>query len=251
MPQLASELQWTCAVPGQRIANDVSWRCLVAVVTQSLRALTAGKLMSFEVVTIPESLPIRDAARRLAGARVSGAPVVDESGRCVGVLSVSDIARWATWPSVSPSGPSRTCSYWEHGRGAAGEDLAVCQLAPGACALQRRQAGPNGKPLTACTQPHGVCVGEWQVLEPGKSSDGTVREFMTPDPVTVPADTPIRTLTRMMIDASVHRVIVIDDAGRPVGIVSSTDVLAAVARCSSDAGEDDPVAGEPAIYAGG
>jgi CBS-domain-containing membrane protein len=92
--------------------------------------------------------------------------------------------------------------------------------------------------LTACTQPHGVCVGEWQVLEPGESSDGTVREFMTADAVTASEDTPIRILTRMMIDASVHRVIVVDTAGRPVGIVSSTDVLAAVARCSFDANQD-------------
>lgn len=224
----------------------------MVVVTQSLRGLTADKLMSFEVVTIPETLPIRDAARRLVAARVSGAPVVDESGRCVGVLSVSDIARWATRPPAPSAGASRTCSYWERGRGAADEDLAVCKLAPGACSLQRQHAGPNGKPLTACTQPHGVCVSEWQVLEPGEFSDGTVREFMTPDPVTASSDTPIRTLTRMMIDASVHRVIVVDDAGRPVGIVSSTDVLAAVARSSSDASEDqDPVPGEPAVYGGG
>jgi CBS domain-containing protein len=212
--------------------------------------LNAGKLMSFEVVTIPEALPIRDAARRLTAAHVSGAPVVDDNGRCVGVFSVSDVARWATRPPVSTGGAWRTCSYWEHGRGAAGEDVAVCKLAPGACALQRRQAGPNGMPITACTQPHGVCVGEWQVLEP--ESDVTVREFMTPDPVTASADTPIRTLTRMMIDASVHRVIVVDDAVRPVGIVSSTDVLAAVARCLPEADEDeDLIPEEPAIYSGG
>ena len=224
----------------------------MAVVTQSLRAFTAGKLMSFEVVTIPESLPVPDAARRLTAAHVSGAPVVDESGRCVGVFSVSDVARWAIRPPVSTGGPSRTCSYWEHGRGAADEDIAVCKLAPGACGMQRRQTGPTGKPQTVCTQPYGVCVGEWQVLEPGKLSDGTVREFMTPDPVTATSDTPIGTLTRMMIDASVHRVIVIDDAGRPVGIVSSTDVLAAVARCSSDTGDVENASfSEPAIYAGG
>jgi CBS domain-containing protein len=223
----------------------------VAIVTQSLRALTAGTLMSPEVVTIPEALPVRDAARRLAAAHVSGAPIVDGSGRCVGVLSLSDIARWAIRPPAPIGGPSRTCSHWEHGRGAAGEDVAVCKLAPGACALQRRQAGPNGKPVTACTQPHGVCVGEWQVLEPEKSSD-TVGEFMTADPVTASTDTPIRTLTRMMIDAAIHRVVVVDEAGRPVGIVSSTDVLAAVARCSFEAGEEEnSVPFESAIYAGG
>jgi CBS domain-containing protein len=209
--------------------------------------------MSLEVVTMSESLPIRDAARRLTAARVSGAPVVDESGRCVGVFSLSDVARWATRLPVSTGGPSRTCSYWEHGRGAAGEDVAVCKLAPGACALQRRQAGPNGEPLTACTQPYGVCVGEWQVLEAVESTDGTVREFMTADPVTATADTSVRTLARMMIDASLHRVIVVDAHGRPLGIVSSTDVLAAVARDSTDIGEGDehPDFTEPDIYCGG
>jgi CBS-domain-containing membrane protein len=94
-------------------------------------------------------------------------------------------------------------------------------------------------------------VGEWQVLEPEKSSD-TVGEFMTADPVTASTDTPIRTLTRMMIDAAIHRVVVVDEAGRPVGIVSSTDVLAAVARCSFEAGEEEnSVPFESAIYAGG
>jgi CBS domain-containing protein len=34
----------------------------------------------------------------------------------------------------------------------------------------------------------------------------------------------------MMIDAHIHRVPFLDERGRPVGIVSSTDVLAAVMR---------------------
>jgi CBS-domain-containing membrane protein len=33
-----------------------------------------------------------------------------------------------------------------------------------------------------------------------------------------------------MLDAPIHRVLVVDERGRPVGIVSSTDVLAAVAH---------------------
>lgn len=221
-------------------------------VTRSLTELTAGDLMTEDVMTIAAGLSLPDAARCLAGARVSGAPVVDESGRCVGVLSVTDIARWAGQPPAVSAGPARTCSYWEYGRGAAGEDLAVCKLAPGACALQRRKAGPMGEPLTTCAEPHGVCVGEWQALELREVADGTVGEYMTPDPVTTPTDTPVRTLARMMIDASVHRVIVTDGAGRPVGIVSSTDVLAAIARSSDTRGSTPyPILCEPAMYAGG
>ena len=61
------------------------------------------------------------------------------------------------------------------------------------------------------------------------SSEARVRDWMTADPVTVPPETPIRQLARAMVDAHIHRVIVTDARGRPVGVVSSTDVLAAVA----------------------
>jgi CBS domain-containing protein len=56
-----------------------------------------------------------------------------------------------------------------------------------------------------------------------------VRRFMTPDPVTAPPATSIGVLARMMLDTHIHRVIVVDEERRPVGVVSSTDLLAAVA----------------------
>ena len=43
------------------------------------------------------------------------------------------------------------------------------------------------------------------------------------------AATPIRELAREMSDADIHRVIVVDEQERPIGVVSSTDVLAAMA----------------------
>jgi len=47
--------------------------------------------------------------------------------------------------------------------------------------------------------------------------------------VVVPPITPIQELARMMLDAHIHRIIVADERGRPIGIISSTDILAAVA----------------------
>ncbi len=38
-----------------------------------------------------------------------------------------------------------------------------------------------------------------------------------------------------MTDAHIHRVIIVDDQGRPTGIVSSMDILAAVARGQGEA----------------
>jgi CBS domain-containing membrane protein len=61
--------------------------------TNSFLDLTAAELMSHEVVTLHQDMPLREAARRLAAAGISGAPVVDVAGRCVGVLSTSDLAR--------------------------------------------------------------------------------------------------------------------------------------------------------------
>jgi CBS-domain-containing membrane protein len=53
---------------------------------------------------------------------------------------------------------------------------------------------------------------------------------MTADVVTVEPGLPIGELAQHMIDAGVHRVVVLDPEGRPVGVVCSTDVLAALAR---------------------
>jgi CBS domain-containing protein len=49
-------------------------------------------LMTVDVVTIPETATVTEAAEVLRGSRVSGAPVVDQSGAPVGVISITDLA---------------------------------------------------------------------------------------------------------------------------------------------------------------
>jgi CBS domain-containing protein len=58
---------------------------------------------------------------------------------------------------------------------------------------------------------------------------GPAKAYMTADPVTVAPGTPVRDLARMMLDAHIHRLIVVDERRRPVGVISSTDILAALA----------------------
>jgi CBS domain-containing protein len=58
-------------------------------------SLTAADLMSTHVMTIPHQMSLRDAARLLSRSNISGAPVVDAEGRCLGVLSSSDFVTWA------------------------------------------------------------------------------------------------------------------------------------------------------------
>jgi len=80
--------------------------------------------------------------------------------------------------------------------------------------------------------PEEQCFSEWQVDVESLPHD-EVRQHMSTDVVTVAAATPITEIARMMLDAHIHRVFVVN-AQRPVGIVSSTDIIAAVAYAEID-----------------
>ncbi len=147
--------------------------------------LTAADLMSRTVVVIPEDMSLRAAAHVLSQNRVSGAPVVDASGKCVGVLSSTDFMH-----------------IMEN------EELA------------RR---PHHEAWPAV---HSA----WQVVDVETLPNDRVCTYMTADPVMTSPAISIHKLARAMIDAHIHRIVVVDEWERPIGIVSSMDVLAAVAR---------------------
>ena len=150
--------------------------------------LCAGDLMSHHVVMIPKEMSIQGAARLLSRAQVSGAPVVDEQGRCVGVISSTDFVHWVegeTKPHPSDSASKCMCSAW-------------------------------------------------QILEEEKLPECSVQTLMTKDPVTVTPNARIGVLAKTMLNAHIHRVVVVDERAQPIGIVSTTDILAAVARANHD-----------------
>jgi CBS domain-containing protein len=204
------------------------------MLSNSLVTLTAGDLMNSDVVRLPERMPLHDAARLLLRNQISGAPVVDSQGRCVGVFSAIDYLRQAEGQTKSkylqpgPCLQSITCSHQVKHWARDGCEVALCTLPAGACPIQVDREKPDGEHLRVCGDPHCVPV-DWQTVDEEALPADEVRRFMTPDPVTAPATLPIRALARMMIDAHIHRVIVVDDERRAVGIVSNTDILAALA----------------------
>jgi CBS domain-containing protein len=134
-------------------------------------------------------MSLTGAARLLARAGVSGAPVVDPEGRCVGVLSANDFVAYADKGHRAAKRPHpRSCAH-----------------------------------------------SAWQVIDFERVPEEEVEQFMTADPATVRPTTPLAELAQMMVDAHIHRLIVVDADDRPVGIVSSTDILAAVARSAQPA----------------
>ena len=120
----------------------------------------------------------------VAQSRISGAPVVDAAGKCVGVLSSTDFVAWTDQGERDARQP---------------------------------------------TSPEDCFHSPWQIAEPETPPGEDVSRLMSPDPVTVAPHTPVAELARTMVAAHIHRVIVVDDQSRPIGVVSSTDILSAVA----------------------
>ena len=203
--------------------------------------LEATDLMSRDVVTISQEMSLRAAAHVLFQNRISGAPVVDANGRCIGVLSAADFARWAEEGGHGAEDvPLPACPYQVKGRLLTGEAAVICTLAEGSCPLQVMRPTTVGRHTAVCRQPSGV-LSDWQQVTENLPVSA-VRRYMTADVVTVGPQTPLSELARVMIDAHIHRVIVVDLERRPVGVVSSTDLLAAMAyagdgRCAAGSTE--------------
>jgi CBS domain-containing protein len=76
-------------------------------------------------------------------------------------------------------------------------------------------------------------IAPWgELISIDDSPDGEIRRYMTVDAVTVAPTTPIGELAQKMVDAHIHRVLVVVEKDRPCGVVTSTDILAAVARAA-------------------
>jgi CBS domain-containing protein len=61
-----------------------------------------------------------------------------------------------------------------------------------------------------------------------------VGEVMTFPAITIAMGAPIGAAARLMTEHSVHRLVAIDSAGRAVGVLSATDLVAVVAETISD-----------------
>jgi len=57
-------------------------------------AFTAGDLMSRDVAVVHPETSLLDAVKLMARRGISGLPVVDDSGKIVGMLSEGDLVRW-------------------------------------------------------------------------------------------------------------------------------------------------------------
>lgn len=142
-----------------------------------LTQLTAGDLIGGEVISLPSSATMYEAARVLAAQLIGLAPVVDEAGRCIGVLGLRDFVNY----ELDRIGEDVPCG-------------------------RKTNKPPEGERLLPCT---------------------SVLRFMSTAVQTVPFDAPLKRVVEMMLGGQLHHLVVLNKEAKPIGVLSTLDVLSA------------------------
>jgi CBS domain-containing protein len=152
----------------------------------TLKARTAADLMTDHVISIPEVAPLHEAIAVLTDRGFSGAPVINEAGRPVGVISASDIL---IHDRNAPAYAKPMPEYYTRSdlRAAIGED-----------------------------------VGGFQVEAVDRTK---VRDVMTPVVFSIRPDAPARQVIEELLNLGVHRLFVIDRDDVLVGVIAMSDIL--------------------------
>ncbi len=156
--------------------------------TERLQRLRVADVMSREVVSVSANATMSEASRVLLEHGLSGAPVVNELGRCVGVLSLIDFAR-------------RDCSHDDESDFPKNEDEFVLQRDETSGALHIEHA-----------------------------VEGYVHQYMSKAVQSIDQDQPLIDAARYMHAEKIHRLIVLDDTARPLGVVSALDLIGVFAE---------------------
>jgi len=161
------------------------------MVTVSQRPV-AGDYMQRDVVTVAPDNTLREALSLMTENHVTGLPVMDNLSRCIGLITSSDILNY-----------------------------------------EQEHAGESAEDGTADF--YDAETQQWERIPLsafGLEEFGHVRvsEVMTRDLIWVDRDTTLKDVAQRMIEARVHRVLVMDVASRLYGILSAYDFVRVVAE---------------------
>lgn len=153
---------------------------------ERLLKLRARDVMTRSVVQVSANQTMSQAAATLRKHDVTGAPVVDEQGHCVGVISATDfVRRDATVDECDDHHFGDPCTH-------------MLSWGPGV--------------------PFHI-----ETMEPD-----LVRHYMSPAVQSIDENATLPEIGRVMCGAHIHRVVVLDRHGDPVGVVSSLDLVSAL-----------------------
>ncbi|PYT36324.1 MAG: hypothetical protein DMF52_07880 [Acidobacteria bacterium] len=191
--------------------------------------MRARDLMTRTPVTVPLDLKVGALCDLLQEKNINGAPVVDERGHLVGVVTQEDIIYGAMGHPTADGG--------EFVSGAAGRPTGTARPS-GAEAVPARGSGRPSKRVVAMLR--GRHLQEAPPAQPRPGERPFWAEHRAPDPMEMPVstimtspaisaeeDTPVTDLCRIMWSLRIHRVPILKK-GKVTGLVSSMDLCRAV-----------------------
>jgi predicted transcriptional regulator len=161
---------------------------MVSVVENNLDALLVKDVMTLEVVTVAVNNTMSEAADVFFEHQITGAPVVDELGHCVGMLSATDFAH----SKAEELDGRKQVGNFLHSRHSSG------------------------------------------LYSIDEVRHDLVKRHMSSAIQTMDQDAPLLTAARCMCLEHVHRLLVIDSSGSPVGMLTSLDLIAALISAVDD-----------------
>lgn len=166
-------------------------------------SLTVRDVMVRNVVTVRADAPVSDLIRLLDFEQISGAPVLDERGRLIGVVSMRDVLRLAAHAD---------------------------EIAAGDTSAPYRLPRSEDELLTWFVDPDARAMVDVDVNAAARSmfDEFTVRDIMTTATFTVHAGATLPELARFLARGRIHRSLVLEQE-RLVGIVTTFDLVRAIA----------------------
>lgn len=162
-----------------------------------LGELHARDIMTKSLITVRKSDSLTATVEKLKSHRITGAPVVDDGGKLVGILSLSDL--------IAPAGEGDAPASARGTPLAHGEDRTAWDL--------YERANPSAE----------------------EHAGQSVADRMSPQVTSVSQEDSLVEVARAMCDGHWHRVPVVDQSGSLKGIISTMDVLAAVVNAADEA----------------
>lgn len=198
----------------------------------AMKRLTAGKLMTSPIDTIESNTPWQEAAHLMLEKQIHRLMVSDH-GEALGIVSISDIvANISSQTKAARETVGDVMSY----------SFLVCRDKTPIIAAARIMTEAHWRSVIvvdANGRSLGVVTGQdllWHVDQNGVYENLNVGDIMSRTLTTVDVHAGLHEAANLMIQKHQHRVIVVDKNetnGFPLGIVSSFDIVAEMARPGS------------------
>lgn len=156
--------------------------------------VVAATIMSRNLLTVSPTDKLSEALQVMVENHVTGLPVVDRKGCCLGVISATDILTYEQSHSDEAEEANAEWSRYFDQEAGRWESLRASAFA----------------------------------LE--HFGHIAVNEVMNTNVISVPSDAPVEELARLMVEQEVHRVVVVDRTGHLLGAVSAIDIVRLVAE---------------------